>query len=150
MHPPNHTTIQLADHDGDRDQPKGNKDHSLLQRINRLLHRILAHNQRLDPCLFELFQRANRPDMRVRRAAGPELSRTLRRPADLRVVSGTRVAPRTRGEDGRLAGAEVGRRHEEHQLEALRDSACHLRFVSFPFAPSLAQPTFYSEVLKRK
>jgi hypothetical protein len=46
--------------------------------------------------------------VRVGRRAGPELARAERRVADLGVVAGAGIAPRSGGEDGGFAGFEGG------------------------------------------
>jgi hypothetical protein len=110
---------------------KKNPQTSPLQRRNRLPRNLLTHAQRLDPRLLHLFQRANAPDMRIRRVSGAELPGAHGGPATLGVVSWARVAARASGEDGGFAGFERGRRHEEDELEARGggNSGCHFRGV---------------------
>lgn len=100
----------------------------LLEGVDSLPDGVLADAEGLDAGLLDLLELAGAPDMRVRRVAGPELARARRRPAALRVVARTREAARARREDRRLARPDVRLRHEEHQLEALRDRTRHFFF----------------------
>lgn len=94
--------------------------YSLLQRLNRLDERVLVDDQRLDPGLGDLVQLAGLADVRLGQLVGAELTQADRGPAAVGIVAEAWVAPRAGGEHGLLADRQMGRRHEEDELVALR------------------------------